>query len=176
MKRAPLIICGAAGLAVATLATAFMAGLRVNTTASMPLGIWRVLPPDMPIERGQIVSVCLPSAEASFALARGYIGAGACPPHAEPLLKPVVAIAGDLVEVSPLGISVNGREIAATALRPTDSAGRTLAAIQTGTYSVALGQVWLASSHDPRSFDSRYFGPVPTANVLGVARPLLVRP
>jgi type IV secretory pathway protease TraF len=36
------------------------------------------------------------------------------------------------------------------------------------------GQVWLLSGHDPRSFDSRYFGAIPTANVRGVARPLWV--
>jgi type IV secretory pathway protease TraF len=39
---------------------------------------------------------------------------------------------------------------------------------------VPPGQVWLLSGHDSRSFDSRYFGPVPVANVQGVARPVWV--
>jgi len=32
--------------------------------------------------------------------------------------------------------------------------------------------VWLLSGHDPRSFDSRYFGGVPVTNIQGVARPI----
>ena len=71
---------------------------------------------------------------------------------------------------------MNGQEIEGTALRPADSAGRTLAAVQTGAYLVAPGSIWLASAHDPRSFDSRYFGAVPLANVRGVAAPVFVIP
>jgi type IV secretory pathway protease TraF len=39
---------------------------------------------------------------------------------------------------------------------------------------VGSGDIWVLSGHDPRSFDSRYFGPVPVANVQGEARPLWV--
>jgi hypothetical protein len=34
--------------------------------------------------------------------------------------------------------------------------------------------VWLLSSYDPGSFDSRYFGPVPAANIRGQAIPVLI--
>jgi type IV secretory pathway protease TraF len=43
-----------------------------------------------------------------------------------------------------------------------------------GTYQVPPGEIWTVSSYSPESFDSRYFGPVPLANVRGRARPLLV--
>ena len=43
-----------------------------------------------------------------------------------------------------------------------------------GAYRVTPNEVWLLSNYDPRSFDSRYFGPVPAANVLGVAHPVWV--
>jgi type IV secretory pathway protease TraF len=46
--------------------------------------------------------------------------------------------------------------------------------IPAGSYRVGPEDVWLLSSHDPRSFDSRYFGAVPVANVLGIAHPLWV--
>ena len=46
--------------------------------------------------------------------------------------------------------------------------------LSAGAYQVKPGEVWLLSGHDPRSFDSRYFGSVPAVNVQGVARPVWV--
>ena len=39
---------------------------------------------------------------------------------------------------------------------------------------VAKGEVWVISSYNPLSFDSRYFGPVPVSKIEGLARPLFV--
>jgi type IV secretory pathway protease TraF len=39
---------------------------------------------------------------------------------------------------------------------------------------VPADTVWLLSGHDPRSFDSRYFGAVPAASIQGIARPIWV--
>jgi type IV secretory pathway protease TraF len=69
---------------------------------------------------------------------------------------------------------VNGEPVADTAQLDEDSAGRPLRPIPTGTYNVPAGAVWLLSGHDPRSFDSRYFGAVPRANIQGIARPVWV--
>jgi type IV secretory pathway protease TraF len=55
-----------------------------------------------------------------------------------------------------------------------DELGRPLHAMPSGSYVVGDGEVWILSGHDPRSYDSRYFGPVPTANIRGRAVPLLV--
>ena len=53
--------------------------------------------------------------------------------------------------------------------------GALIADPQRGAYPVAPKEVWLLSGHDPRSFDSRYFGPVPEAkSVQGIARPVWV--
>ena len=46
--------------------------------------------------------------------------------------------------------------------------------MQPGEYHVLPGSVWVGSQHSPLSFDSRYFGPVPSQGVLGRAKPLLV--
>ena len=36
------------------------------------------------------------------------------------------------------------------------------------------GQVWLFGFNDRRSWDSRYFGPVPLANVRGEIKPVVM--
>ena len=161
----------AVGAAIlAGLACAGAAGLRFNTTPSMPVGIWRVTPRGE-IARGAIVTACPAAREA-----RRYLRPGDCPLGVEPLVKPVAAVAGDVVTVSSAGVAVNGLPVAHTAQLARDSAGRSLQAVPAGRYRVAPGTVWLLSGHDPRSFDSRYFGPVPISAIRAVMRPVLVLP
>jgi conjugative transfer signal peptidase TraF len=166
---------GAAGTLMLGMVLAGAAGLRVNATASMPRGLWRVAATDARVERGAIVSVCPPDGAAiREAAQRGYLPAGLCPDGHEPLVKPVAAIAGDLVTINAAGVAVNGEPMADTAPLGEDSAGRPLRPIPPGKYRVPAGAVWLLSGHDPRSFDSRYFGAVPAANIQSVARPVWV--
>lgn len=165
----------AGALLMGTLVMAWLCGIRVNATASMPRGLWQVRTADAPLRRGEFVTVCLPdTVPIREAAARGYLPAGICADGHAPLVKPVAAVAGDRVTVAPQGIFLDGRPIEHTAQLVRDSAGRPLRPVAPGVYPVMPGQVWLLSGHDPRSFDSRYFGPVPTANVQGVARPLWV--
>jgi conjugative transfer signal peptidase TraF len=91
------------------------------------------------------------------------------------MLRPVVAVAGDMVTVTAEGITVNGHPVPGSAPLDRDSSGRQLQPVPLGSYRLAPGQIWLSSGHDPRSFDSRYFGPVPVASVRGIASPVLVR-
>jgi conjugative transfer signal peptidase TraF len=170
-RSAALLIAAAA--AQFGMALAVMAGLRVNTTASMPSGLWRISPIQGAVARGSVVSLCPPDDD-FFRLARwrGYIGAGKCPGGYEPLLKPVAAIAGDIVLATTAGIAVNGISVADSAALSRDSAGRPLQPMPPGIYHVRARELWLLSGHNPRSFDSRYFGVVPAANIEGIARPL----
>ena len=141
----------------------------------MPEGLWQVTASHHPLRRGEIVVVCLPqTAMTREAASRGYIPAGTCSGGLAPLLKPAAAVSGDVVMVSAAGLAVNGRPVANGTPLLRDSAGRALRAVPAGTYPVAPGKIWLLSGHDPRSFDSRYFGPVPAAAVQGVAHPLWV--
>lgn len=170
-----LATCGVGALLTGILGAAWLGGLRVNDTASMPRGLWQVSMADGPLRRGEIVVVCLPdSSTVREAAVRGYIPAGDCPNGREPLVKPVAAVPGDLVTVTPQGVTVDGQPVENTAQLVRDSAGRPLWPLPAGTYPVRSGQVWLLSGHDRRSFDSRYFGPVSAANVQGVARPIWV--
>jgi conjugative transfer signal peptidase TraF len=108
-----------------------------------------------------------------MAITRGYRAQGACPDGGTPLLKPVVATAGDLVDVLADGIVVNGVRVPNTAPLPADTKHRPLTHWPFGRYAVSAGMVWVASSYNDRSFDSRYFGPVPVAAIRNRARPVL---
>ena len=176
MGRHALLPVTAGAIVVAGLAGANTAGLRFNATPSMPIGLWLMVPNHAQLQRGEIVVVCLPdTAPMRMGRERGYIPPGNCPGGSEPLVKPIAAVGGDVVAVSTAGVAVNGLSVPDTAQLSRDSAGRLLSQVAAGAYPVAPGEVWLLSGHDPRSFDSRYFGPVPESSVQGVTRPILVR-
>jgi conjugative transfer signal peptidase TraF len=160
---------------LAALAMADVAGLRINLTPSMPIGLWAIATIRGAPTRGDTVAACLPGdMMPREAMRRGYVAAGSCRDGTEPLVKPVMAIAGDLVTVSPGGISVNTKPIATTTPLDRDEAGRPLRAMPIGSYRVPRDELWVLSGHDPWSYDSRYFGAVPLSNVIGIARPLWV--
>ena len=145
------------------------AGFRVNDTASMPRGLWRIVRTRELIKRGSVVSACLPAGPmARLALRRRYVAPGFCPLGTESVLKPVVAVAGDVVRVTAAGIAVNGTLLPNSRGLWQDSAGRPLRPVPPGTYRVGPGEVWLVSSYAAKSFDSRYFGAVLVADIQGL--------
>lgn len=147
------------------------AGIRINHTPSLPMGIWRIEPLQGPLQRGQIVSFCPPDTEViRDARRHGYVAWGRCPEGYEPMLKPVIAIPGDQVSVHEHGVTVNGTLAVSGGRLALDGRGNQLQRFPEGVYSVAPGEVWMLSDHHPRSFDSRYFGPVPLGNILGSTR------
>ncbi len=147
-------------------------GIRLNTSPSLPFGLYRVTPDSS----APLVEFCPGEPVASFANARGYRQAGSCPDGGTPLMKPIAARAGDVVEVTAAGVRVNGNLIRNSAPRTRDTGGRPLTPWPAGRYTVPSGMVWLVSGYHARSFDSRYFGPVPTAIIKDHLRPLLVLP
>jgi len=153
-----LIIVGGIGYA---------AGLRVNTSSSIPRGLWIEITPGK-IVRGDIVVACLPPDQ----IQRRYLGAGFCETGLEPVVKLVVAVAGDAVEVTDDGVSVNGYLLPNSSPMRRDGAGRPLLRA-TGFSIVPPGSVWLVVER-PDSFDSRYIGPVPVDYIKGTATPLAV--
>jgi conjugative transfer signal peptidase TraF len=149
-------------------AAAVYAGLRINTSYSLPLGIYlRTTNP-----RARLIEFCPVEPFASESSERGYRTHGTCPDGAVPLLKPVVAVAGDRVVLSPAGMSVNGRLLPKTAPLARDWAGRVLHPWPFGTYVVEQGTVWVASTYNRGSYDSRYMGPIKIAMIRARLRPL----
>lgn len=182
MKKMALIALAGMAALVAGGLTAGAAGLRLNTTTSLPLGLYRIAPLDAAgPKRGELVVFCLPEAgaAASQAVARAYLpkgkqwGRDACPHGLAPLMKPVVALPGDTVaDAGPYGLAVNGAVLPNSARVEHDPRGRPLAKPARTTYTVAAGQL-VAVAPESGSFDSRYLGPVPFSALRGAAVPLL---
>jgi conjugative transfer signal peptidase TraF len=169
--RRPITIAtvGLVWVSLSALSVGQALGLRVNRTLSMPQGVWLEHRYSGALRAGDAVAVCLPPTEQT----KRYIGPGSCANGLEPLLKTVGAITGDVVTLQPSGALVNGAALPNTATLARDEAGRPLTAYPAGTYQVPQGQIFLFSSHDPRVYDSRYFGPVKTTEVIATATPVL---
>jgi conjugative transfer signal peptidase TraF len=160
----------AAAIVIATTYVGFQAGgVRVNASSSLPIGLYI----KTSARRANLVEFCPPEPFASFSKSRGYRPTGSCPDDAEPLMKPVVAAEGDVVDVSASGVAVNGRLLPNSSPCSVDTKNRPLPHWPFGKYRVAVGTVWVVSSFNQRSFDSRYFGPIANVCVRSRLRPLL---
>jgi conjugative transfer signal peptidase TraF len=167
------VMWGATALIAGSAAAAYADGYRFNVSESVPVGLWQL--ENGAVHRGAFVSVCPPDTPVfREARSRDYVPPGSCPANYRPLFKPVVALAGDVVTVSPAGISVNGVHLANTAQVAKDGAGRPLPAFPAGRYVVQPGQAWLVSSFNRGSFDGRYFGSVSLRQINSLVRPVLV--
>jgi conjugative transfer signal peptidase TraF len=145
-----------------------LAGIRINTTPSLPVGIYIETGPQSPL-----IEFCPSGEPAALAAHRGYRTSGYCPDGASALLKPIVAKFGDVVEFTAEGISVNKRLIRNTAPLAVDTDHRPLEHFPFGRYVVGDEEVWVASSYNKRSFDSRYYGPVLKRAIVAHLRPVL---
>ncbi len=136
--------------------------LVYNASASAPIGLYRVeqrLP-----RRGEMALVEPPPLVELMLYERGLL------PRSVPLVKQVAAVGGDEVcrrkGEGQDEIAINGQVVAEALEKDTD--GRPLPKWE-GCLHLATGEFFLLQPH-PRSFDSRYFGPVLRCDVLGVVR------
>lgn len=171
--RGPLsAIAGIAVAAAILIALGNAFGILIsNTDSAAPAGVYRVVGHEL--KHGELVAACLPIAAAQEGLTRGYLRTGGCVGNAEPVDKIVAALAGDIVDVEPGWVAVNGVRFANSETASHDSAGRPLEHVAWGKRRVADGQVWLFGFNDRRSWDSRYFGPIPIANIRGALKPVV---
>jgi conjugative transfer signal peptidase TraF len=145
-------------------------GYRINLTESMPRGVWRTT---HDLTDAQFVAFCVPERYRGVVRERGYIGAGDCDGLA-PLVKPIVARAGDQVMVGNALVIVNDVAIAASSALAADTQGRPLAPFPPGRYTVGVNELWVVSTHHARSLDSRYFGPIAASDVKSGLAPVWV--
>lgn len=171
IRSGTIAIVGSLAILPVLAAMGFLTGLRVNLTPSYPLGLWRIQPLSRAVAVGDRIIICPPKAEVfELARERGYIGRGLCPGWFSPLIKTVVAVAGQHVVVDD-NIAVDGAPIAHSSVRRADGEGRVLVPDAGGV--VPDGKLFLFSEF-AGSYDSRYFGSIPATGILGLARPLLV--
>jgi len=170
--RAPVALA----FLLAFAALAQWAGLWVNLSPSMPVGLYlsHAVRDRASLTRGAIVAACLPQSLADWGRTRGYLRRGRCRDGTAPVGKPIFAVPGDTVTVGSIGLMRNGALIPKTSPLARDRAGLPLPHVPHGAYPVPAGQLWLVSTHTPLSWDSRYFGPVPVAAVIALLPPIWV--
>jgi conjugative transfer signal peptidase TraF len=150
----------------------YLAGLKINTTKSIPVGIYRLI--DLPVGKGEYVIFCPPqTALFDEARERGYIGAGFCPGNYGYMMKRVLGVQGDVVSSDDEGIAVNGKPLQESVPRKTDRAGRILSRYPFSDYRLKESELLLMSDVSGTSFDGRYFGPVNAGQLRGVIKPLV---
>ena len=133
-----------------------------NPSDSVPRGWYHVGKADS-LRVGDIVLARLPADAAALAAQRGYLPAGV------PILKRIGAVAPQSVCIREDALRIDD-EIVAT-IRTHDGLGRALP-VWPRCRSLADGELFLLSSRNPASFDSRYFGPISAKAVIGGAQPL----
>jgi len=169
-RRRAVAIIGLGAMVLALLfAAGQLLGLRINLTPSYPLGLWRIVPLERQVAIGDLVFVCPPpTPDFEMARYRGYLRAGLCPGWMSPLLKTVVALPGQTIDIAEL-VTIDERVLPESMLRPVDGEGRKLSAFAGGV--VPPFHAFLHSSF-AGSYDSRYFGPIPLSGLLGRAHPI----
>lgn len=170
IRRSPLMILVAGAGLIGVMASAgWCAGLRINLTPSYPRGLWRIETLHRAAAAGDLIFICPPvRAEFVRAFERGYIRRGLCAGGLSPLIKTVAAIGGQQVDVADQ-VSIEGRQLPDSDVRHTDAAGRPLVPFAGGV--IPAGELYLHSDF-AGSYDSRYFGPIPSSGILGLARPV----
>lgn len=168
-RHRTIVVAGLACIPLALFGLGYGAGLRVNLTPSYPLGIWRIETLNREVRVGDRVFICPPLTERfRQARERRYVRRGLCPGWLSPLIKTVVALPGQSVEIG-TSVAIDGLALPQSAIQPRDGSGRELTPDPGGV--VPPDTVFLHSTFRG-SYDSRYFGPIPAAGVLGLAKPV----
>ena len=146
-----------AGLAILAALGGGRPWILTNRTPSEPLGLYMASTARPAV--GRIIAFRTPSAAFPYASAHlAYL-------RHTPLLKALAAGPGDAVCTLSGRLVINGHDRAAIAQR--DSAGRPLPR-WTGCRRLRPQEWFVFSDRVPNSFDSRYYGPIPQASLLGV--------
>jgi conjugative transfer signal peptidase TraF len=165
--RPRIVAIIASAIAIAGLAAPLSHPPRLiwNATASAPIGLYEVRSQST-FTRGELVLVRPPQWVRIFAAARGYL------PDTVPMVKRIAAENGDIVCRERDAITINGRVVAHALLA--DREGRALPT-WSGCHKLGDGEIFLLMDGVRASFDSRYFGPVPTTAIVGKVVPLWTR-
>ena len=159
-------------LTLSTLAFVQQAGLRINTSPSIPIGIYRIT--SEPIKVGNYVLLC-PENKEPFITAqkRGYIGAGYFPGGLGYMFKRVAALPNDIITTTENGMQINGKLYPNSKPFKHDALNRALPIWHATQTRLKAGEVILMTKNDQNSFDARYFGPIPQQQIISVVQPVL---
>jgi conjugative transfer signal peptidase TraF len=130
---------------------------QLNIEPSVPLGLYHLHAVRAPLTHGMLVVLPVP-----VSVQRWHV-------RSTPLLKPVAAVAGDVVCVENGTLYIGTEPYGQV---HTEAEGEPLPHM-TGCLMVREGEVFVASKGS-RSLDSRYFGPVRVQDVTAWATPVLL--
>jgi len=172
VKRLAKVVAGSGVLVLCFGALAYATGARINTTRSIPVGLYWTT--TKPVELGAYVVVC-PSQKAVFdeAVRRDYLGAGMCPGGYGYMMKRILAAKNDLVSVSSEGVRVNGDLLPLSVPLNADGAGRPMPRFRIQEHRLSADELLLMSDVTAVSFDGRYYGLVDRSQVVSVIRPVI---
>lgn len=139
--------------------------LFLTTTESMQPGLYWLQPGER-VERGEIAIACVPARFAQWALRFGVLKSDRRCDGVEPVIKRVVAVAGDRIRLTARGVFVNG-SFELESQRRRSFRGRPIPAVATDRFQLRPNEVLLLGDFRSGSYDGRYFGA--TARVLGAA-------
>lgn len=168
------ILLAVAGLTFYKVAIAVglpLSGLHHNRTDSLPRGIYRET--NEPLTYGVLAAECLPSPWAELGVRREWLGKGSCPNGTMAVLKKIVALPGDTVDIRDSHITVNGTVIPNSASLFLDSQGREIPRVVRGTY-VLTAQQYLLLGTSETSWDGRYTGPAESTDIISTQRPVWI--
>ena len=133
-----------------------------NATASTPTGLY-ALQPIGRLHVRELVAVRPPVPIATYLAGGGFL------PKGVPLLKHVMAVAGQTVCRAGDAITIDQIEVGMA--RNHDHLGRPLPR-WSGCHTLTPGEIFLMNATVPDSLDGRYFGPFPITSIIARAVPL----
>jgi len=152
-------------------AVCFAAGARINTTRSIPLGLYWTS--KLPVSKGAYVLFCPPKSDVfEVAKERDYISAGFCTSGYGYMMKRVFAVKGDAISVTDNGVMVNGSLLPLSKPLKADKAGRSLPMYRIHDFVLKDSDLLLMSDVTGTSFDSRYFGAISRSQIKAVIVPI----
>jgi conjugative transfer signal peptidase TraF len=137
----------------------------VNTTSSMPYGLYEKTPITRALQHGDLISFCITDDAIRRGLQIGIdIPKGQCRSGYAPFIKRAIAVPGDRVDTRGTLLAVNGIPVART-YPLADARTKILRTIVPRIYTVGPNEAW-GISDNIKGYDSRYYGAVHPDDIL----------
>jgi len=149
------------GIAILSLFIKLPKIFYINTSPSIPLGIYKVIDPAL--NPSKIILFHPPESLKNFN--RPWL-----PPRLI-IMKPIVAAKGDLCCVADNTIKINGKYYGK--VQKFDSGNFPLPSLNF-CRPLKSDEVWVGSNRIENSFDSRYFGPIPEDKIIATVAPFII--
>lgn len=144
-----------------------------NKSSSMAIGRYMAFPVFKP-ELGNTYTICLSPDKKKYLNTMSKLGleAGDCANGYISLLKQIVAVPGDIIEITMRGVLVN-HQLIANSQSSTTYNNINLLPLKIGYIHKLVNNEYFVMGIDPQSYDSRYFGMISQSEI--TARAIFLR-